>query len=323
MNVLMITSEWPTAEHPEWAPFIVQQVESLRRSGIKVEIFHFRGGRKLTNYLRAWLRLQQKLSTTHCDLIHAQWGQSALLALPKRLPLVVTFRGSDLKGIVGEDGQYTLSGRILSAVSKCAAYLADQVVVVSEQLAHCFSTRPYHVIPSGVDLTLFRRIPQKEARQQVNLPQGKRLILFAADPNNPVKRFSLAQAAVEKLNEKFSVELITTSNVPHALMPSYMNACDALLLTSLHEGSPNVVKEALACNLPVVSVDVGDVRQRLDGIDGCVVCADDLPGTIAQGLTRVFERDQRISGRETVRDLDVKLLAKKLISVYEQALSHS
>lgn len=317
----MITSEWPTAEHPEWAPFIVRQVESLQQNGIQVEVFHFRGGRKLTNYLRAWFRLQRKVSTTQCDLIHAQWGQSALLALPKRLPLVVTFRGSDLKGIVGEKGQYTLAGRILSVVSRFAAYLADEVVVVSEQLAHCFSTRAYHVIPSGVDLTLFRCIPQTEARQRVNLPQDKYLILFAANPDHPVKRFSLAQAAVEKLTEDFSVELVTTSNVPHVLMPDYMNACDALLLTSMHEGSPNVVKEALACNLPVVAVDVGDVRQRLGTIEGCVVCADDSPETIAQGLAQVVVRNQRVSGRDTVRDLDERLLIEKLISVYEQALS--
>lgn len=317
----MITTEWPTTEHPEWAPFIVQQVQSLRQSGIQVDVFHFRGGRKLTNYLRAWRRLRQKLSTTNCDLIHAQWGQSAFLVFPKRLPLVVTFRGSDLRGIVGKNGRYTLSGRILSLLSRCVAKLADQVVVVSEQLALSFSTRHYHVIPSGIDLTLFRPIPQREARERLNLAQDKRLTLFAADPNNPVKRYKLAKEAVEKLKEDFSVELITARAVPHAMMPSYMSACDALLVTSLHEGSPNVVKEALACNLPVVSVDVGDVRDRLRGIEGCVVCADDSPDTIAQGLAQVFSRHQRVSGREAVCDLDEKLLAEKLISVYEQAVA--
>ncbi len=164
-------------------------------------------------------------------------------------------------------------------------------------------------------------MPLEEARERLNFSQDKRLILFAADPCNPVKRYTLAKEAVEKLKEDFSVELIAARAVPHSLMPIYMSACDALLLTSLHEGSPNVVKEALACNLPVVSVDVGDVRDRLHEIEGCVVCANDSPETIAQGLAQVFIRQQRVSGREAVRHLDEKLLVEKLISVYEQAVA--
>src|SRR6478672_8534406 len=110
LRVLMITSEWPTAQNVNSGLFVARQVQSLRRVGIKVDVIHFRGARNIGNYLRAWRRVRAQVSTKPYDLVHAQWGQSAVLALPKRLPLVVTFRGSDLEGVVGSDGKYRLSG---------------------------------------------------------------------------------------------------------------------------------------------------------------------------------------------------------------------
>ena len=100
-----------------------------------------------------------------------------------------------------------------------------------------------------------------------------------------------------------------------------MSAADALVLTSMHEGSPNVVKEALACNLPVVAVDVGDVRHRIGAVAGCVLCADDRPETVAAGLVAVLQRGRHIAGRETVLDLDERITAEKTIAVYRQAIN--
>ena len=155
------------------------------------------------------------------------------------------------------------------------------------------------------------------------MPRNRCLVLFVANPSNPIKRFKLAQKAVACLNASLNAQLIVASGVPHEAMPLYMNACDVLLLTSVHEGSPTVVKEALACNLPVVSIEVGDVRQRISAVDGCVVCADDQPETIAAGLAQVLSSAQQIDGRSTVLDLDEKTIAKKVISVYQQSLSHA
>jgi teichuronic acid biosynthesis glycosyltransferase TuaC len=322
VRVLMITNEWPTPEHPEWGPFIVQQVEYLRKAGVDVEVFSFHGKGNPINYLRAWLRLRRLHDMQQFDLIHAQFGQSGLVALPSRLPMIVTCWGSDLQGIVGANGRYTVAGRVLQLLSRYVARHAKEIIVVSERLAKCLPHGlPVHVIPHGVDLDRFRPIPQPEARRQLRLPLDKRLVLFAAlNPREPVKRHHLAQEAVALLRTQFDVELVTVSGVPHELVPVYMNACDVLVVTSRHEGSPTVVKEALACNLPVVSVDVGDVRQRIEGVQGCVLCADDSPETIAEGLAQVLRVRSRIRGRDTVADLDVRVVAQRIIEVYRSAL---
>lgn len=320
LRVLMVTSEWPTTEHPEWVPFIVQQVEFLRFAGVDLEVFHFRGERNPMNYLRSWRRMRQGTRLGEFDLVHAQFGQSGLLGLPKQVPLVVTFHGSDVQGIVGSNGHYTMAGIILKWVSWCVAWAANEVIVVSEHLAKNLPRRPYQVIPVGLDLNLFRPIPQEEARRKLGLPLGKHLVLFAADPNRIEKRYSLAQQVVTLLNQKFDAELVVASELPHRSMPLYMSACDALLLTSLHEGSPTVVKEALACDLPVVSVDVGDVRLRIGSIEGCIVSDDDRAETIAAGLVEVLRRRARINGRIAVQGLDERLLIQKLIQVYERAM---
>ena len=122
------------------------------------------------------------------------------------------------------------------------------------------------------------------------------------------------------LNDQFDIELVRVTESPYELMPYYMNACDVLLLTSLHEGSPNVVKEALACNLPVVSTDVGDVRERIGDVEGCGICKDDQPETIATALRQVLSRDKPIDGRTTVLDLDERLLTQKVIKIYQGAI---
>ncbi len=320
LRVLMITSEWPTPEHPEWSPFIVRQVEFLRRAGVRVDVFAFRGSKSPISYARAWMEVRRRLSRDRYDLVHAQWGQSAVLALPKRVPLVITYRGNDLEGIVGPDGRYSLPGQVLRAVSRAASRAADQVMVVAEHLARLIPPRSYHVIPSGLDLEHFSPTPAAEARRALGLPLDRKLVLFAGVPANTRKRHALAQAAVSLLPAELNAELVVAAGIPHERIPLYMSACDTLVLTSMHEGSPNVVKEALACDLPVVSVDVGDVRQRIGRIEGCIVTVDDRPETIAAALERVLRRGGRVDGRSTVRELDERLLAQRTIGVYRQAI---
>jgi len=320
LRVLMVTSEWPTASNPHHVPFIVQQATFLRKAGIDLEIFPFRGGKRFDRYARAWRAVQKKIAQEKYDLVHAQWGQSGLLALPRRLPFVVTFRGDDLEGIIGRNGKQTRQGAVLKWISWLVARAADQVIIVSESLAYALPRRDYHVIPSGLDLQMFCPAPQAEARRKLGLSLNRRYVLFAGAAGNPRKRYSLARQAVGLLRDEIDVELLVAENVLHEQIPDYMNASDALLLTSLHEGSPNVVKEALACNLPVITTDVGDVRERIKDISGCTVLPDDRPETIVTSLRAVLNNGKRINGRPAVMHLDENILTQKVINIYQKAL---
>jgi glycosyltransferase involved in cell wall biosynthesis len=316
----MVTSEWPVPHAENSGLFIAQQVEYLRSAGTEVDVFHFRGKKNPLHYSRAWIALRRRLRRRPYDLIHAQFGQSGLLALPKRLPLVVTFHGSDVHGFPTSAGrQNSLAGRFLSRISRWVASRADAAIVVSRRLGRCLpGARSIHTIPCGVDLDLFRPMAKAEARSHLGWPQDERIVLFAGNPSCPIKRCSLARKAVEHLSRSTASRLITAWGVPHTEMPFYMNASDVLVVTSTHEGSPGVVKEALACNLPVVSVDVGDVAERISRVEGCEVCAVDRPEAIAAALERALHRPGGLKGRASVRDLDERRLAQEVIQVYHQ-----
>ncbi|HWC72863.1 MAG TPA: glycosyltransferase, partial [Gemmatimonadales bacterium] len=320
LSVLMLTSEWPqNLEHT--AHFVARQARFLQNAGVRVEVFPFRGDKRPQKYAAAWLKVRRRLARGNFDLMHAQFGQSALLALPKRLPLVITFRGDDLLGVVGNDGRPTRAGRVLQRLSRLAARFADAVIVVSQHMVKYLPPgRPIHVVPSGLDLDLFRPQPQGPARARLGLPMDERLVLFVGEPAEARKRFDLARSAIDKIDPSLRARMVVAWKVPHEQVPDYMAACDALVFTSLQEGSPNAVKEALACDLPVVSVPVGDVAERLQGVEGCELCADDRAETIAAALTRVLARGGRIAGRAAVRPLEEQLLTQKIIAIYREVV---
>ena len=325
LRVLMITSEWPT-DSRHTAHFIARQVRFLRAAGVDVDVFQFRGSKRPLRYLAAWARLRIRMWLQRYDLIHAQFGQSGVLAFPTRLPLVVTFRGSDVFGIIGRDGRPTWAGRLLQWLSRRVARRADAPILVSEHLKeHLPHAGRMHIVPSGLDLALFRCIPRDEARRHLGWPTGGRRVLFVGDPADPRKRYDLARQAVDLLNRTMPADLVIGWRVPHDEMPFYMSACDALVFTSRQEGSPNAVKEALACDLPVVSVAVADVPLRLQGIPGCEVCANEAPETIAAALERTLRRDERLQqrGRQAACQLDERLLTERVIDIYRLALARS
>lgn len=323
LRVLMVTSEWPTtSQNPHAVPFLVRQVQFLRNAGVEITLFPFRGARKPLNYLKAWWGVQRLLRRHRYDVIHAQWGQSAPTALPTRLPLVVTFRGGEGEGIVGDNGRYTLSGEILRMVSAFIARRADELVVVSAHMCAYLPKRPVHVIPSGLDFSRLPLMAKADARRELGLPQDKRLVLFVGDPQEARKRHALAADVVSRLDPALNAELVVAWKVPHDQVPVYMNACDALLFVSMYEGSPNVVKEALACNLPVVSVEVGDVAQRIGSVAGCRLCpAGSDAAELSVALDETLRAGLPIDGRSSVRELDENLLAARMVQIYRGAIA--
>lgn len=319
----MITCEWPAPGVNLTAHFIKRQADFLKAAGVDLEVFPFKGAKNPINYMKAWWILHRKLRHEQYDLIHAQFGQSGLLALPKRFPLVVTFRGSDLLGTVSDrTGRHLRASMVHQHLSRLVAARADAVIVVSEHLkSQLHPSIEAHVIPSGIDFNFFRRTEKRVARQRLNLPLDEKLVLFVGRPTQARKRCYLAKQAVELLNQTMPAKFVVAWRVPHTDIPLYMSACDALVFTSMQEGSPNVVKEALACDLAVVSVPVGDVAVRLAGIEGCEICEDERPETIAAALGRVLAREGRVNGRQAVKALDENITTGRVLNIYKSVLA--
>lgn len=321
MKALFITSQWPSEETPNVAPFVKNEVNAIRISGVDLDVFVYEGGWSFTKYIRAIREVRRRIVSNKYDVLHARFGQCAIVARAQwQVPVVVAYGGSDVEGSPHYSGNTRYRNYILRFVSWLFALLVDEVIVVSDHLGRKLPRKNYHVIPSGVDLSLFRPLDQTEARIKLGLSLDRKLALFAGDPSNKRKRFELAMEASKLAGNSLDIELIVLNGEPRDRVPIFMSACDALLLTSTNEGSPNVVKEALACNLPVVSVDVGDVKERIGMIESCTVCPDDSAETIAEGLLEVLENSEKPITRDYVVDLAMQNYANKTTKVYEDIL---
>jgi glycosyltransferase involved in cell wall biosynthesis len=177
------------------------------------------------------------------------------------------------------------------------------------------------VLPNGVDRRLFRPRPREEARRELGWRPEERVALFAADPAIPRKRYSLAELACRKAEHDVgAVRLHVAWGTPPSNMPCLMAASDCLLLTSQIEGSPNVVKEAVSCGLPVICTRVGDVVEVLSGVEPSWICSDD-PRELAEALVQCLQVRSRSNGPERCGWLDEEQIACRLFELYERLAS--
>lgn len=321
MRVLFVTSEWPSERYPASGIFVQRQVSALASLGIEGRVFAFRGRASISQYLRAFWHLRDVLACGNYDLIHAHFGQAGLLAcLASRVPTVVTFHGSDVFGLGRNSGERVRSA-LLRTASRLAAYLASAVIVVSPEIKRELRNDDAHVIPMNIDRHMFHPMLLEDLRSELGWSVNERIVLFIGDPKNPIKRFSLAKDAVRRAASavSFPVALRVCDNVAPAKVPLYLNAADVLVITSEHEGGPLVLREALACNVPVVSVDVGDARQRLAKVPGCVLTEKDDAESISVGLIKVLTHHRRVDGSKGIADLDDHTLASRVLGVYRHA----
>jgi len=306
MRVLTVTNMWPTDEWPQFGIFVRRQVEELRKRGVEVDVLFVNGRASTANYARAFPRLWRALARRRYDLVQANYVFSGAIARAQpRVPIVLTHHGIE----VLESWQAPLAW----AVSR----VVDAVTVRSEEMKRRLGLPEAEVIPSGVDLDVFRPLPQEEARRRVGLAIDRRIVLFVGE-SRPEKRVDVIQAAVEILRrDDPDVELVTVVGKPPEEVAWHMAAADVLALASTNEGSPSVVKEAMACELPVVSVRVGDVPEVIAGTAGCHLAGRD-PAAFARGLAAAISFGGRTNGRDAVRHLSWENVTQRLVTVYER-----
>lgn len=325
MVICMVTNMLPTPEDPGFGVFIKSQIDSIEAAGHEVSTLWIDGRRSAWNYARSVKTLNRMLHEKKYDIVHAHYGLSGIPACVQRhCPVVVSFCGDDLLGTPDGKGGITPKGRATVWTSQIVAHIANAVIVKSDHMVGRLSSASARhktvVIPNGVDFDFFRPMDMLAARKEAGLDANKRYVLFPASPEQRRKRFDLARQAVEALRaSRPAVELVALYQKPHDRVPVYMNACDVVLLTSDWEGSANVVKEALACNAPVVAVDAGDAWPLIEGAAQCYKAERD-PRDIAEKLGRVLDAGTRSDGRERIGHVELGAVAKRVIAVYEGVL---
>lgn len=287
--------------------FFQQQVQVVEERGVECETLIVprprSGGRGPREYLSAYLQLLGK-GLADFDLIHVNYGLIGPLGLcqPAR-PVVLTLWGSDVMG-----------PEWLRRVSQTAARWSDTVIAPTKPLARRLDV-PHEYVPFGVDTDLFKPTDRDGARERVGWDTDERVVLFPYDPDRPVKNHDLAKRVVARVP---NATLKTVTGVAYETMPAYMNASDALLVTSDHESGPMSVCEATACNLPVVSRDVGFVADVLEDVEPTGIA--DTEDELVTALTRVLDADKRSNG-QAVTDRSLDRLGDDLVRVYQKALN--
>lgn len=295
-----------------FAPFIVEQAEALKKRGVEIECYGVEGN-GVCGYLKNLPVLKRKIKMFHPDVIHAHYGLSGLFAnLQRHIPVVTTYHGSDI------------NERKVLPFSKLAMRLSAWNVFVSRKtLEIARPKKKFSLLPCGIDLSEIQLTPRKEARQKMNLSNEKKYVLFAGAFDNGVKNALLAQKTVEKLHDT-DVILLELKGYSRDEVSLLMCASDAFLMTSLSEGSPQVIKEAMACGCPIVSVDVGDVRERLEGVNGCFVATTCDVQELAAILRKAISFEGKTHGRERViaDGLDNQTMTRQLIGIYERIVKN-
>ena len=303
MRILIVAR----CKNGRYAPFITEQVEAIEKQGVECRFFGV-DGKGIAGYLRQIPKLKKVIREFRPDIIHAHYGLCGLLAnYQNRIPVVTTYHGSDIN-----------APNVLRFSRKSIRRSRFNIFVSQKNVDIARPQKDFALIPCGINLEDYPVLDKAEARRQMGLKQSGKYVLFAGAFDNQVKNASLAKAAMELVPD---AELLELKGFSRPQVAALMQAVDAFLMTSFTEGSPQVIKEALACGCPIVSVDVGDVRERTDGIEGCYISERD-PKDLARSIRRALDFGGRTNGRQVIGNngLSNDVIAARIISVYENLL---
>jgi glycosyltransferase involved in cell wall biosynthesis len=327
MRILTVTSLYLSGH----GNFVAEQVRALRASQVDVDVLFFDPRETRTHYLRALAPITRAIASGRYDLVHTHHTYTMIqVAVSRRLarsriPVVFTHHESESL----DNGRRTRTLHPTSLlrhsmlVKRNAARRADFVIFVSRKVLEALALDwpPQEVIPCGVDLQKFRPLDRGTCRSKLGVDPMRPVIFFPANPRNLRKRFELARQAYELVLQRApNALLMVGGGIEADAMPLYYNAADVMLQTSYSEASPTVVKEALACETPIVSTDVGDTREVLTGAPHCSVCPDS-PGELAKQV--LLALGHRVNGgpEHLLRHgLSLEQTAAKVQDVYERVL---
>ena len=288
---------------------VLNQAESLRIIGIEVDLFCIKK-KGILGYLRSIFPLMNRIKNSNPDLIHAHYSYSGFIAgIASRKPVVVSLMGSEMRSSFIE--------RLI--IKGYYRVFWDTVIVKTAEMKNLLKLPKAVIIPNGVNMNRFYPIEKYVARLKIGHNSTHKRILFLADPHRMEKNYLLAERAVESFKEEAHLSVVY--DIPNEMVPWHINAADVVLLTSKWEGSPNIVKEAMACNCSIVSVDVGDVRQNLSGLNCCYIC-ESTPESIVKNLTKAIDCKKAINGRARILELglDSISIAEKIRKLYTEKI---
>lgn len=300
MRILIVAR----CKNGHYAPFITEQVDALKKAG--VECLYF--GVEKNGYIKQFPALKKVIRQFKPDIIHAHYGLCALFAtFQHKVPVVSTYHGSDIN-----------NPKVLKLSKIAIARSAFNIFVSQKNIDSAHPKGHFALIPCGINMEDYPEISKHEARRIMGLMEDKKYILFAGAFDNPVKNAQLAKDAVSKLND---VELLELKGYTRPEVSALMHAADAFLMTSHSEGSPQVIKEALMCGCPIVSVEVGDVKEVIDGIQGCYIVDKDAE-TISKALELALKERIKTKGKERIieRNLSNDIIAEQLKRIYKNLI---
>ena len=304
MRVLIVAR----CKNGKYAPFITEQVEAIEKQGVECQYFGV-VGKGVAGYLHQIPKLKKAIRDFCPDIIHAHYGLCGLLAnYQRRIPVVTTYHGSDIN-----------APKVLRLSKRSIRRSRFNIFVSQKNVETARPRKNFAMIPCGINLADYPIIDKHEARRQMGLDPAREYVLFAGAYDNHVKNAPLAKAAMELVPE---AELLELKGYNRLQVATLLQATDAFLMTSFTEGSPQVIKEAMACGCPIVSVDVGDVRERIEGIDGCFISSRE-PDSIADCVNKALACQGRTQGRVAIEEngLTNDTIAARIISIYERLLS--
>ncbi|MCD4664183.1 MAG: glycosyltransferase [Bacteroidales bacterium] len=322
MKVLFVSSG--NSKKFEIAPFIKAQGDSLIKQGIDLEYFRITE-KGILGYIKNAVKLRKYLINNRYDIIHAHYtlsGWSVVLSFTK-IPIILSLMGSDAYGSYIGPNKITLLSRFQIVLTYLIQPFINNFICKSNHIeSFVLNKKKSYVIPNGIILENIKYC-ERGYRKELGLELSKKYVLFLGSKTNIRKNYSLANEAIKEIAYR-NVELIAPYPISHEAVTKYLNSVDLIVVSSFMEGSPNVVKEAMACNLPIVASKVGDIEWLLEDLDGCYVAdfkGSDFSNKIKQAL-KYAEEKGRTKGRKRIMSLGLssEMVADKIIHVYKRIL---